>query len=99
MSDLSALIARINTYIINPAIGVLFAVAFMFFLWGMAKFIFQADDDHEREQGKKHIIWGLVGMFIMVSVYGIIAIVTNTFGIPSSPSSLPSDQPFTTGPI
>ena len=37
--------------------------------------------EKEREEGKKKILWGLVGMFIMVSAYGLIQLVLNTFSI------------------
>ncbi len=84
--DIGALIAKIEQNIIQPLIGVLFALAFAIFLWGVARFIFQSDDESAREQGKQHIIWGLVGMFIMVSVFAIIHLIVGTFGIPPPPN-------------
>ena len=79
-SGLEPLIGRIVDNIINPLIGFLFALALVLFLWGIAGFLFQADDENAREQGKRHIIWGLFGMFIMISVMGIITFLANTFG-------------------
>jgi len=79
--DLSGLITNIKINIINPIIGVLFAFALVLFLWGVAKFLWNADNDTDREQGKNHMIWGLVGMFIMVSVMGIIDVTTSIIGI------------------
>ncbi len=76
------LIAKVVQNIINPIVGILFALAFLFFIWGGARFILRADDENEVTQGKQHLIWGLVGMFIMVAVYGIINLVTGTFGGP-----------------
>jgi len=85
--DIGTLIFNIEQHIINPLIGIFFAVALAIFLWGVARFIFQADDETAREQGKKHIIWGLVGMFIMVSVFAIIQLIVGTFELP--PPNLP----------
>jgi len=39
------------------------------------------DKGGEHEEGKKHMLWGIVGMFIMASVYGIIALLDNTFDL------------------
>ncbi len=79
-SGLEPFIDSIVRNIINPIVGLLFALAMVLFIWGIAKFLFQANDENAREQGKKHIIGGLFGMFIMVSVMGIINILANTFG-------------------
>jgi hypothetical protein len=66
--------------IVNPIIYFLFAVALLYFLFGVLVFIKNADDESARETGKKHIFWGIIGLFIMVSVYGIISIVVGTVG-------------------
>lgn len=79
---MEGLINRFVTYIINPLIAILFALALAIFLWGIARFIWSADDETSRQQGKNHMIWGLVGMFIMVSVYGILNVATSVLGIP-----------------
>jgi len=80
-SSLGALIDGIKVNIINPIIGILFAFALVMFLWGVAKYLFNAEDETARSQGKNHMIWGLVGMFIMVSVMGIIDIAMSIFGM------------------
>ena len=41
------------------------------------------DNEEEREKGKKNMLWGIIGMTIMVGVFGIITIILNTFGISS----------------
>ena len=75
------LLSRINEIILNPIIVLLFAVALLVFFWGIVKFIAKNSDTTAREEGKKTMIWGIVGMFIMVAVYGIIRIILATFGI------------------
>lgn len=76
-----ALLAKINQFIVNPIIEFLFVLALLLFIWGIIRFIFKAGDAEGREIGKKHMIWGLVGMFIMVSVFGILRLIVVTFGI------------------
>ena len=74
------LIQNIIDQVVNPLIAILFTVALVVFLWGVTRFIFKADDENERAQGKQNMIWGLFGMFIMVSVFAIISLLANTIG-------------------
>ena len=72
------LLNAISRHIINPIIFVLFAAAFLVFIWGLVQFVGNLDNEESRSQGVKHMIWGIVGMVIMLSVNGIIAIIANT---------------------
>lgn len=76
-----AVLFKINANIVNPAIEFAFIIAFVVFLWGVLQFMFNASDAAKRQEGKDHIIWGIVGFVIMFGVYGIITIVTNTIGV------------------
>ena len=79
--EAARVIAKVNQIILFPLIMLMMGVALLFFLWGCAQMIFNADDAKAREQGKKHIFWGILGMVIMVSAYGILSIAANTFGL------------------
>lgn len=79
--NVDTLIGNIAEFIINPVIALLFAVALAVFFWGVFEFIRDAASDTGREKGKQHLLWGVIGMFIMAAVKGIIAILENTFGI------------------
>lgn len=74
------LLNKINTNIINPLIILLIGVALVYFLFGMVKYITNGDSATERAQGAKHMIWGIVGLFIMVSAFGIMQFVCNVVG-------------------
>ncbi len=75
------LVAKINQVIINPIIGIIFALAVILFFYGIAKFLFYSENDDKRQEGRSHMIWGVIGMFIMVSVFGIIRLILDTLGI------------------
>ena len=85
MDAATTILNRIVDVILNPIVFVLFLVAFLYFLWGIFIMILRADDSSARSDGRSHMFWGIVGMFIMVSVYGILKIVLSTFGIPNPP--------------
>jgi len=71
-------ILRLADVILNPLIRLMFAVALVVFLWGIIEYIKGAGSPESRAKGSQHIIWGLVGLFIMVSVFGIIQIFKRT---------------------
>ena len=75
------LLNRFVTYLIDPAILVVFTAGFLVFVYGLFQMLVGLSQGKGYSEGVQHIIWGLVGMLIMVSVYGIIALITNTFGI------------------
>ena len=73
-----------TTEIINPIIGILFAGALVYFMYGLMIFILNAGDQAKRGEGKNHIMYGLIGMTVMVSVYAILEIGLRTFGVDSA---------------
>jgi hypothetical protein len=75
---ISVLIDRVSNYVLNPVIALLFALALVYFFWGVTELIRGAEEDAARTKGQQHILWGLIGMLIMVGVGGIIAIIKNT---------------------
>lgn len=76
------LIRSLSEHILNPVIILLFAIALIVFIWGLVVFIRNAPDEKALEQAKRHIVYGLLGMFIMVSAFGIVKLILGTFGIP-----------------
>jgi|SRR3972149_12157548 len=82
-ADIGELVKRVNTVILNPFIVFLFAVALIYFLYGVFEFLANADSEDARTKGKTHMLWGVIGMFIMMSVFGIMQIIINTLGIPN----------------
>ena len=80
--NINSLLNKVNEFVLNPLIILLFVVALIVFLWGLVEFISKAGSEEGRETGKRNMVWGVVGMFIMVAVYGIIKLILATFGIP-----------------
>lgn len=72
---------NVNKYILNPVIGLLFAVAFVIFIYGIFKFLSTDVEATSRKEAQDAILYGFIGMIIMFSVYGIIAFVLKTFGV------------------
>ncbi len=82
MGPLNDFLQKLLDAIVNPLITLLFALAVLYFVWGVINYIVKGDDNGgDREQGKKHIMYGIIGLFIMVSAYAIVQIVGRTFGL------------------
>ena len=73
-------VGNIYAAILNPIIVLLFALSFTYFMYGIVNFVWNGESADVREKGRSGMIWGIVGMFIMFSVFGILRILINTFG-------------------
>ena len=66
----------------NLFVPILFAVAFLVFLWGVYKyFILGADNEEERKKGRNFAFWAIIGFAVILSVWGLVAVVSGTFGL------------------
>lgn len=75
------IITKITGLIVNPLIVVMFTFALVGFLWGVRTYITNSDDSEARQKGSGHILWGIIGMFLMIAAFTIVRIVLNTFGL------------------
>lgn len=75
-------IDKIQGAILFPLISLMMGVALLMFLWGTFSYIKNAEGDEARETGKKHMLFGIIGLVVMVSAFTILKIAANTFGIP-----------------
>lgn len=58
---------------LNLLFPVLVSIALLVFFWGMAKYIAKAGSEEGRREGREVMIWGITALFVMVSLWGIIA--------------------------
>jgi hypothetical protein len=57
------------------------ALALLAFFWGLVKFISRAGDEKAIEEGRRLMIWGIVALFVMVSVWGLVLFLQQQLGI------------------
>ena len=72
---------KLNDIILFPLITLMSGVAFLVFIYGCAVYIMNASNDTAREEGKKHIMYGIIGLLVMLSAYALLSIAANTFGL------------------
>lgn len=77
-------------FINNILVPLLFAAAFIVFIWGIFQyFIMGGHDEEKKEKGKSLMLYGLIGFFLMVSVWGLVNILTGTFNLRNTPPPYP----------
>lgn len=65
----------------NYGINLLFGLTILVFLFGLMKYMFKgSDSDTARAEGRKLMLWGVIGIFVMVSVWSLVNILSNTIG-------------------
>jgi heme/copper-type cytochrome/quinol oxidase subunit 4 len=80
-SGSTGIIGVLNTVVIP----VIFAFAFAAFVWGVVNYFFlHGDEEGKREEGRKFMFWGIIGMVVLFSVWGFVNIMLSTLGIAPS---------------
>lgn len=77
-------ISAVSNQILNPLIILLFAIALIVFIWGLVKFIANGGDEETHTIARRHILYGLLGMFIMFSAFALVRLITGVFSIDTS---------------
>lgn len=67
--------------IATVAVPVLTGLALAFFLWGLVVFLAKTSNDQARTEGKRHMVWGVIGLAILVSTWGIVRVAIALFGL------------------
>lgn len=90
--------------LVDLVIPIVVSIALLAFFWGLVKFIAKASDEKSHEEGKNIMKWGLIALFVMVSVWGIVNFIQRNLGLPETngtpipagtrvdPSSFPPGQ-------
>jgi len=67
--------------ILNSLVPLLIAAAVVYFLWGVLQFVASGDDEEKRKAGRSRMINGIIAIFVMVSVWGLIGFLGDVTGI------------------
>lgn len=87
VGDAESLANRI-TEIINLIIPIIIALAVVYFLWGVFQYAI-AGDEEKKKSAKDTMIYGVIAIFVMVSVWGLVNILVGTFGLNTGAPDVP----------
>ena len=66
--------------ILNSVVPVLIALGVVFFVYGVITYVV-ASDEEAKSTGRDRIIFGIVGLAVIIGVWGLVAILRNTFDL------------------
>lgn len=81
ITDLESLLGWGSCMIGRFIIPLLFTVALVAFIWGVLRYLMNAADSKERAEGRNFMIWGIIALFVMLSVWGLTSVLSNTFNL------------------
>lgn len=74
--------------LINRLIPFVITLALLVFLWGILKYVFSSDGEG-RTEAKGYMIWGIIGLFVMVSVWGLVNILVRSLSLDNTAPPAP----------
>ena len=81
--------------IINTIVLIIMALAFLFFIVAVFKYI-MAKEEKTKGAARDNMIYGIIGLFVMVAVWGLVRILVNTFGLGGGAITQCGDYPSST---
>jgi uncharacterized membrane-anchored protein len=81
--------------IVSLATPIAVAFALLFFFFGLARYILSSGDEEKKESGRSIMIWGIIALFVMVAVWGLVNLIADTFSIDTGGTI---DPPFVDTP-
>lgn len=88
LGGLLGLLAQAND-LINRLIPFIIALTILIFLWGVFKFVVSGGDGEARKEAQGYMIWGIVALFVMVSVWGLVNILVRSFNLDNTAPASP----------
>ncbi len=83
--------------IISFLIPMAIVVGVLYFIWGVVQYVISSSEDKKAE-GRAHMIYAVIGLFVITAVFGLVSVLKNTFGIGSAPFPIPCPFGNTSAP-
>lgn len=81
LSNIKNIFDYFSCFLVKTILPFLVTLAVVGFIWGVIQYFLNPDNEEKRKAGKSFIIWGLIALFVIVSVWGLVGIFANTFNI------------------
>lgn len=93
------------TTILQYVVPIVISLAVIVFIWGVLKFVMSAGNEDARKEGRNLMIYGIIGIFVMVSVWGLVRVLQSATGLSNGSNAaiggpqlpIPSNTTGTTG--
>ena len=78
--SVGALLQKVGL-ILNSLVPLAIGLAVVIFLFGVIKYVTAGDSEEGRKTGRQMMLWGIIGLFVMVSVWGLVLVLNTSTGI------------------
>ena len=92
LGTIQSIICKIGN-ILDIIIPILVVLGVVFFIWGVVTFVI-GNDEEAKKRGKDRMIYGIIGLVVIVAMWGLVGIVTKTFGLNGSANVSIPQIPF-----
>ncbi|MCC7160390.1 hypothetical protein IT399_01530 [Candidatus Nomurabacteria bacterium] len=79
VSGLQSILCRIGQ-LMNYVLPIIILLGVIYFVWGVVQYVI-ADTEEAKVKGRDSIIYGIIGLTVIVAMWGLVRIVQNTFGL------------------
>ena len=79
ISNLTTLINFGTCTIMKSIVPLLVSLAMAGFVYGIIKFFMNPDNEEKKKNGKTFMLWGIISLFVIVSIWGIVGLFSSTF--------------------
>ena len=77
ISTVEGLLCKLSA-IFSLVVPVLIALGVIYFIWGVITYVVSGDEE-AKKKGRSRMVWGIVGMAVIIALWGLVKILTNTF--------------------
>lgn len=89
MDNVTGIVNWASCFLYKVIVPFLFALATVAFIWGVIQYYLNPENEEKRKKGKSFIIGGLIALFVMLSIWGLVGILTGTFELSNTVPQLP----------
>lgn len=87
-TDVIAVFNNIKS-VLGTVVPIAIALALIYFIWGVIKYVISQDEE-EKTKSRQQIIYGIIGMFIIVAIWGIVSFIAQYLGVtPTDTTTVP----------
>ncbi|HEY4507366.1 MAG TPA: hypothetical protein VJJ47_00565 [Candidatus Paceibacterota bacterium] len=79
-STFSNLVGKVQLTISQGIIPLIGGAALVFFLWGLVRYLVNADSEPQRKLGREYMVWGLIGLLVLVGTWGFVGLLSALLG-------------------
>lgn len=81
LTSITNIINWASCILVKSIIPFLITLATVAFIWGVIQYFLSPNNEEKRKKGKSFVIWGLIGLFVIISVWGLVGLLSDTFGV------------------